>query len=391
VGEGEDKPGGKPGEKPEESGFQAPKPGGSIGKEKKFGEKEQKFGNEKPKPGEAGEGEGKSKGPDKKLSVGPFYKTEGEATYKTTKKSEEDKTYASLLTGKYEVELGAASLDLEKKKASVTVVEGTLEGSIVHGEVDLVDQIKHLLFGDDATPATPPTPTAPMAARVGDLTMHLGPLAPGPGSPNVLIGRKPAWRVGLDVHLCPAPGAPHGGGPTQPGATTVLINGAPAARATDFVVEPTGGPDVIAIGFPTVLIGIPTPPPPAAPKAPEDLPWVKFESVGKGDVGTGDLKGAIKGDVDLTKGSGKVELEGEAFVAALKGELPLKVRIRIPFTSYYLGLGVKVEGSLLSAGVSGNLRGAINENGKVWDASAGAKIGAGIGGVGIKGTMDIAK
>lgn len=33
------------------------------------------------------------------------------------------------------------------------------------------------------------------AARVTDLTAHVGtPLAPGPGSPNVLIGFLPAWR-----------------------------------------------------------------------------------------------------------------------------------------------------------------------------------------------------
>jgi uncharacterized Zn-binding protein involved in type VI secretion len=32
------------------------------------------------------------------------------------------------------------------------------------------------------------------AARLGDPTMHGTPLAPGPGSPNVMIGMKPAWR-----------------------------------------------------------------------------------------------------------------------------------------------------------------------------------------------------
>jgi uncharacterized Zn-binding protein involved in type VI secretion len=32
------------------------------------------------------------------------------------------------------------------------------------------------------------------AARVTDLTSHGPPLNPGPGSPNVLIGKLPAWR-----------------------------------------------------------------------------------------------------------------------------------------------------------------------------------------------------
>lgn len=35
-------------------------------------------------------------------------------------------------------------------------------------------------------------PTGP-AARIGDLTAHGGPLAPGPPSPNVFIGGQPAW------------------------------------------------------------------------------------------------------------------------------------------------------------------------------------------------------
>jgi uncharacterized Zn-binding protein involved in type VI secretion len=256
--------------------------------------------------------------------------------------------------------------------------------------VDLVDKIKHL-FGYDPPPGPPPAPTTPMAARIGDLTMHLGPLAPGPGSPNVIIGGKPAWRIGLDMHLCPAPGAPHGAGPTSPGATTVLINGAPAARATDFVVEASGGPDVIALGFPTVMIGIPTPPPPPPPKPAEDLPWVKFESVATGDVVGGDLKGNVGGDIDLSKHSGKVEASVEGFAAVLKGELPLKLRIRIPYSPYYVGLGVKVEGSLLSAGASANARGVINEGGKLFDGSVGAKAGVGLAGVGVTGSVDIAK
>lgn len=31
------------------------------------------------------------------------------------------------------------------------------------------------------------------AARMGDMTAHGGPLAPGPPSPNVIIGGQPAW------------------------------------------------------------------------------------------------------------------------------------------------------------------------------------------------------
>jgi len=118
---------------------------------------------------------------------------------------------------------------------------------------------------------------------------------------------------------------------------------------------------------------------------------VKFESVAAGDVGTASVKGAAKGDIDLSKASGKVELEAEAFAAVFKGEIPLKIRIRIPFTPYYVGLGVKAEASLLSIGASANARATINEGGKLFEASAGAKAGAGIGGVGLKASVDISK
>lgn len=94
------------------------------------------------------------------------------------------------------------------------------------------------------------------AARVGDPTSHGTPLGPGPGAATVLIEGRPAWRAGADVHVCPLSNgpAPHVGGTVAVGSTTVLINGAPAARQGDVVVEP-GGPNAIASGASTVLIG----------------------------------------------------------------------------------------------------------------------------------------
>ena len=41
------------------------------------------------------------------------------------------------------------------------------------------------------------------AARVTDLTTHGSPLAPGPGSLDVIIGGLPAWRTLVDFHACP--------------------------------------------------------------------------------------------------------------------------------------------------------------------------------------------
>lgn len=94
------------------------------------------------------------------------------------------------------------------------------------------------------------------AARLGDLTSHGTPLGPGPGSPNVLIGGKPAWRV-VDLHVCPLTtpaGTPHTGGTVVLGSSTVLINGIPAVRLGDSIVE-SGPPNTIVTGEPTVLIG----------------------------------------------------------------------------------------------------------------------------------------
>ena len=94
------------------------------------------------------------------------------------------------------------------------------------------------------------------AARIGDQTSHGTPLGPGPGSVNVLIGSRPAWRATSDFHACPLidVAKPHVGGVVAVGSTSVLINGLPAARQGDQVVE-AGAPIAILLGEPTVLIG----------------------------------------------------------------------------------------------------------------------------------------
>jgi uncharacterized Zn-binding protein involved in type VI secretion len=97
----------------------------------------------------------------------------------------------------------------------------------------------------------------PPAARVGDMTGHGTPLGPGPGSLNVLIGKKPAWRAVGDAHACPLINVlvPHVGGVVAQGSMTVRINKMPAARMGDQVMEGGGGPNPIASGEPTVVIG----------------------------------------------------------------------------------------------------------------------------------------
>ena len=90
------------------------------------------------------------------------------------------------------------------------------------------------------------------------MTSHGTPLSPGPGSANVLIGGMPAWRATTDMHVCPqvipgTPPIPHVGGVVAMGSVTVLINGLPAARQGDMIVE-SGPPNTIAAGCPTVQI-----------------------------------------------------------------------------------------------------------------------------------------
>ena len=60
-----------------------------------------------------------------------------------------------------------------------------------------------------------------------------------------------------DIHLCPVPcpPPPHGPGVVTKGSKSVVINNLPATRQTDKVFEACGGPDPIATGCPTVLIG----------------------------------------------------------------------------------------------------------------------------------------
>ena len=95
----------------------------------------------------------------------------------------------------------------------------------------------------------------PPAARMGDSTAHGAPLAGAPGSPNVFIGKMPAWRALMDFSSCPmfTGPVPHVGGVTQPGSATVFINKMPAARVGDTIAE-SGPPNSIVKGCPTVMI-----------------------------------------------------------------------------------------------------------------------------------------
>lgn len=96
----------------------------------------------------------------------------------------------------------------------------------------------------------------PYAARMGDNTAHGTPLTPGPGSMDVFIGGKGAWRAQIDTHTCPLSDGPkpHVGGVVALGSKSVSINGFQAARVGDKIVE-AGAPNPILMGELKVNIG----------------------------------------------------------------------------------------------------------------------------------------
>ncbi len=63
--------------------------------------------------------------------------------------------------------------------------------------------------------------------------------------------------AGADIHMCvtPLPVPPHGPGVVIDGSATVLIDKLPACRMGDTVLEAIGGPNKIAKGESTVIIG----------------------------------------------------------------------------------------------------------------------------------------
>ncbi|MCC2670096.1 MAG: hypothetical protein K0Q72_2567 [Armatimonadetes bacterium] len=95
------------------------------------------------------------------------------------------------------------------------------------------------------------------AARIADPTSHGTPLAPGIGSINVFIGKKPAWRAQVDFHACPIVKGviPDVGGMVMLGSLGVYTNHMMQARMGDMVVEIPGGPNPIVVGAPNVMVG----------------------------------------------------------------------------------------------------------------------------------------
>ncbi len=104
-----------------------------------------------------------------------------------------------------------------------------------------------------AAAAGPALPIAKAAEQTlkGAMLASVGALATGLSKIPSAFGGMP------DQHICPIPSPlpPHGPGVVIDGSPTVMVDGLPLARMGDTVLEAIGGPDKIAIGEPTVMVG----------------------------------------------------------------------------------------------------------------------------------------
>jgi uncharacterized Zn-binding protein involved in type VI secretion len=100
-----------------------------------------------------------------------------------------------------------------------------------------------------ATAAAAGTPGAPAAKAAEEATK-----AAAAAQMGAMIT---SMAGGADIHMCsvPLPLPPHGPGVVIDGSQTVLINGLPACRMGDTVLEAVGPPNKIVKGEMTVLIG----------------------------------------------------------------------------------------------------------------------------------------
>ena len=107
-----------------------------------------------------------------------------------------------------------------------------------------------------ATLAAAGTPAAP-AAKLAEETAKTA-AATTMGSMISGLAAVPSPSGGMpDIHACltPLPIPPHGPGVVVDGSKTVSINGLPACRMGDTIVEAVGPPNKIAKGEMTVIIG----------------------------------------------------------------------------------------------------------------------------------------
>lgn len=300
----------------------------------------------------------------------------------STQEGKDDGAWAAFFRTEAKGEALKFEFDPDKGTGGAYLIDGEVD---VQGIYSTADILEGLGF---KAPAGLQEPTRfivseAKAARAGDMTLHGETLSNLMGSHDVFIGGKPAWRAFVDFQPCSlqTAGVPHGGGFVVQGAPTVFINGLPAVRAGDAVMETAGGPNPISGGEATVLLGKPGPPvdclvPVPAPPPSGVSKWLDADiNAVVGRLKFGAQVGAEQGDE-----GGKAGVFAGAKVAALTSEAEGSWKIPLS-DDWAITLGVKGEGSLLTAGanVGGGVSwGAKGPDGKrrwgidKWGAGAGA-------------------
>lgn len=125
-----------------------------------------------------------------------------------------------------------------------------ISDAAVDTAVAVHDRAKEALVLAAGTPGLPAAQTAEKTADAAEQLAKTTALTAGSTLVNSL-------SMGADIHFCrvPSPSPPHGPGVVVDGSTTVFVNGKPACRKGDTVLEPLGPPNPIKNGCPTVFIG----------------------------------------------------------------------------------------------------------------------------------------
>ena len=107
-----------------------------------------------------------------------------------------------------------------------------------------------------ATLAAAGTPGAPVAKAAEETAKAAAATAMGSMISGLAAVPSPSGGI-PDTHTCatPLPAPPHGPGVVVDGSKTVSINGLPACRIGDTIVEAVGPPNKIMKGEMTVIIG----------------------------------------------------------------------------------------------------------------------------------------
>lgn len=113
-----------------------------------------------------------------------------------------------------------------------------------------------IMAAETATKAAAGTPGAPAAVVAENLVKAAAATAMGGMISSLAAVPSPSGGI-PDIHACvtPLPIPPHGPGVVVDGSTTVQINGLPACRMGDTIVEAVGPPNKIMKGQINVIVG----------------------------------------------------------------------------------------------------------------------------------------